>query len=261
MNRYSPRVRLVVPTTGERLSYLHQCLDSIRRQEEPIDVVIVAPSAAADSLRGLTDLYQCRLLVERARGISHAVNQGWEDAHTDYLTWLGDDDLLAPGSMAAAVAALDADPAATMVYGRVRTIDGDGHHVYTMRPGRCAPWFLRYGPNFVWQQGSLYRHRVVREVGMLDPRLRYAMDFDLHLRLWQQGTLRYLPRVLGCYRLHPTSLTVTNPDPHRERRLVMRRYLGPTARSLESCWWPVAKGANRVWGATQFHAGRRYAAR
>ncbi|MCQ4079691.1 glycosyltransferase [Streptomyces sp. RB6PN25] len=252
-----PRVRLAVPTTGHRLPYLQQCLESISRQDESIEIVMVAPAAAAPGLRALAENYSCQFMVEHDHGISNAINQAWEDARTDYVAWLGDDDLLADGSISAAVEELDRSPAAVMVYGRVRVIDAQGDHVYTMRPGKFAASLMRYGPNLVWQPGSLYRRSAVQEAGMLDSSLRYAMDFDLHLRLRQKGALIYLPQLLASFRYHPTSLTADNPEPTREPRLVVRRYLGPVARSWEGCWWPVVKNAGRAWGAIQMRTGQR----
>ncbi|MFD0505314.1 hypothetical protein ACFQ0G_25270 [Streptomyces chiangmaiensis] len=136
-----------------------------------------------------------------------------------------------------------------MVYGWLRVIDSAGATLYTVRPGSFASWFSQYGQNWVGQPGALYRREAVQRVGMLDPTLRYTMDFDLHLRLRQTGPTAYLPRVLGGFRVHPDSLTATNPQPREEGRRVMRRYLGPNARRMERCWWPVARGISRGWGA------------
>ncbi|MFF7977818.1 glycosyltransferase [Streptomyces sp. NPDC007901] len=244
----SPRVRMVVPTNGERPEYLEECLTSIRRQWEPVDVVVVGPERAAPVLRAAARRHGCRFLAESRRGLSNAVNQGWLGATTDYLAWLGDDDLLTEGSLAAACEELDRRPDAAMVYGRLEVIDSAGGTLYTLRPGTFASWFFRYGQNWVGQPGSLYRRTAVRDVGVLDPALRYTMDFDLHLRLRRCGRMAYLPRVLGRFRVHPTSLTVTNPQPYDEVRRVMRRYLGPKARFWENCWWPVARGVSRGWG-------------
>jgi GT2 family glycosyltransferase len=247
----------VVPTTGNRITYLQQCLNSVRRQQEPVEVVIVGPAAAAETLTDLAKKYRCQYVRERVSGMSNAVNQGWEGARTEYLAWLGDDDLLASGSVAAAADALESKPTASMVYGRVQVIDAKGNPVYTMRSGQYASAVLRYGQNFVWQPGSLYRREAVCEAGILDPCLRYAMDFDLHLRLRRLGTLHHLPRLLACYRAHSATLTATNPDPDGELRHVMRRYLGPTARASEKWWWPVAKRAGHAWGYAQHHMGWR----
>lgn len=245
-----PRVRLVVPTNGERPEYLEQCLASVTGQHEPVEVVLVGPARAVPALREAAERHGCRFLVEDDRGLSNAVNQGWRDASTEYLAWLGDDDLLADGSLTASCDELDRVPGAAMAYGRLEIIDAVGSTLYTLRPGTFASWFFRYGQNFVGQPGSLYRRTVVQSVGMLDPALRYAMDFDLHLRLRQGGGMVYLPQVLGCFRIHPSSLTVTNPHPHDEKRRVMRRYLGRNALRLESYWWPIARGVSGAWGVT-----------
>jgi GT2 family glycosyltransferase len=243
----SPRVRMVVPTNGERPGYLEECLASIRQQGEPVELVIIGPSRAAPLLCEVADRHGYRFLVEDQRGLSNAINQGWRGATTEFLAWLGDDDLLAEGSLAAAQRELDRTPSASMVYGQVKVIDSAGRTRYTMRPGTFASWFFQYGQNWVGQPGSLYRRAAVRHVGALDPTLRYAMDFDLHLRLRQSGRMAYLPRVLGCFRVHPTSLTASNPDPQDEGRRVMRRYLGPKTRRSEEYWWPAARCVSRGW--------------
>ncbi|MFE9092941.1 glycosyltransferase [Streptomyces sp. NPDC007264] len=247
--RRFPRVRLVVPTNGDRPGFLEDCLASIRRQDEPVEVLIVGPADAAPALRPVAERHGHRFLVEEQRGLSNAINQGWRGATSDYLAWLGDDDLLTEGSLTAARSELDRHPAAGMVYGRLRVIDASGATLYTVRPGSFGSWLSQYGQNWVGQPGSLYRREAVQRVGMLDPSLRYSMDFDLHLRLRHSGRTAYLPRVLGCFRVHPGSLTVSNPRPREEGRRVMHRYLGPKARRLEGCWWPVARGVSRGWGA------------
>lgn len=252
-----PRVRMVLPTNGERPGYLEECLTSIRRQDEPVDLVIVGPAGAASLLRAAAERHGCRFLVEERQGLSNAINQGWQGATAEYVAWLGDDDLLTQGSLAAALGELDRTPAASMVYGQVRVIDSAGRTLYTMRPGAFASWFFQYGQNWVGQPGCLYRREAVRQVGALDPTLRYAMDFDLHLRLRRSGRMAYLPRQLGCFRVHPTSLTASNPDPQDEGRRVMRRYLGPKARRSEECWWPLARCVSRGWATFTKIGGRR----
>ncbi|MFI0715098.1 glycosyltransferase [Streptomyces inhibens] len=252
-----PRVRMVLPTNGERPGYLEECLTSIRRQDEPVDLVIVGPAGAASLLRAAAERHGCRFLVEERQGLSNAINQGWQGATAEYVAWLGDDDLLTGGSLAAALGELDRTPAASMVYGQVRVIDSAGRTLYTMRPGAFASWFFQYGQNWVGQPGCLYRREAVRQVGALDPTLRYAMDFDLHLRLRRSGRMAYLPRQLGCFRVHPTSLTASNPDPQDEGRRVMRRYLGPKARRSEECWWPLARCVSRGWATFTKIGSRR----
>ncbi|RXS85671.1 glycosyltransferase [Streptomyces sp. TM32] len=247
----------MLPTNGERPGYLEECLTSIRRQDEPVDLVIVGPAGAASLLRAAAERHGCRFLVEERQGLSNAINQGWRGATAEYVAWLGDDDLLTGGSLAAALGKLDRTPAASMVYGQVGVIDSAGRTLYTMRPGAFASWFFQYGQNWVGQPGCLYRREAVRQVGALDPTLRYAMDFDLHLRLRRSGRMAYLPRQLGCFRVHPTSLTASNPDPQDEGRRVMRRYLGPKARRSEECWWPLARCVSRGWATFTKIGSRR----
>ncbi|MEU2154389.1 glycosyltransferase [Streptomyces sp. NPDC019396] len=243
-------MRLVVPTIGDRPDYLELCLTSIRNQIESVELVIVGPATAASRLREVADRHSCRFLTEEHRGLSNAINQGWRGAETEYVAWLGDDDMLTGRSLSAACDALERNPTAAMVYGRFQVIDVSGRPLYVLRPGTFASWFAGYGQNFMGQPGSVYRREAVERVGMLDPALRYAMDFDLHLRLRKWGGMLYLPQVLGCFRVHATSLTVTNQNPELEQLRVMRRYLGPKAQRLELLWWPLARVVSQAWGLT-----------
>lgn len=243
-----PSVLVVVPTLGQRPDYLRETLDSLEAQEGVrLHVVVVAPAAATD-VQSETEGRGHRFLAQTGRGMSQAINQGWQHAGDDAeaWAWLGDDDLLAAGSLQTASAALRRSPRASMVYGRCAYIDARGELVYEARPSRAAAWLLRWGPDLVPQPGSLFRAAAVRRVGMVDESLRYAMDLDLFLRLADVGPVVYVPRVLASFRWHADSTTVADPGASdreardvRARTWVGRRRAG---RALE----PAAMLAGRL---------------
>ena len=47
-----------------------------------------------------------------------------------------------------------------------------------------------------------------REVGPLDPRLFFAMDYDLWLRIAAQAPLQYIPQTWANFRLHDEAKTI-----------------------------------------------------
>ena len=248
-------VLLVVPTLGERLDYLEQTLASIAAQEHAgLSVLVVGPGTG-DGARGLAERFGHRYVDETGRSLSAAIVQGWaetEALRADVLAWLGDDDLLAPGAVARATAALAEHPDAPMVYGRCRYIDADGTEIFTARPGRIAVWFSRFGQDVIPQPGSFQRASAVRAVGGVDAGLRYAMDLDLFLRLRREGRFVYLPHTQAAFRLHPTSLTMSNAEPGVEAAMVRERYLGPVGRALLPVSRPVFRVAAKVWAALQW---------
>lgn len=236
----TPRVLMVVPTLGRRPGLLEQCLDSITSQDVAVDLVVVAPETP--ELLTIVTSYGGRLVPDPRDGISGALNAGFAAGvpGTDYVAWLGDDDLLTPGSLAATVAALDASPSATMAYGWCDYVDENGARVFASHAGRLAALIMGFGPNLVPQPGSLMRYADVRALGGVDPSLGFSMDLDLFLRLRRRGPLVAVPRVVAAFRWHADSTTVADERASAEEAdRVRMRYMSPTgARFYEVLRWP-----------------------
>lgn len=234
-----PRVTLVVPTLGQRTAWLDQCLVSIVEQRGVrCRTIVVAPSSARLHIRNSFD---AELLRYDGPGLSAAINHAWAwDDTADYVSWLGDDDFLAPDSLLATSSILDRRPESSMVYGRVRVIDADGATLWMTRPSRFAAGYLRLGKNFVSQPGCLLRRSCVMRVGGLDPSLHNAMDQDLFIRLGGVGQRIYLPRELAQYRWHAGSITATK-GLRDESEFVRLRHVPPSYRWLYRTWRVVGQ--------------------
>lgn len=207
-----PFVLIVIPTLGTRRDYLDMCLESVLAQSYPrVRVVVVGPqeSCAPAAARE----HAVDFVAQSPSGIGAAINAGWNARGHDaqIWAWLGDDDLLEPRAVERAVTRLRST-GAVMVYGRCRYVDEQGRPLWTARPGRLAAWNLVGGVQLIPQPGSLATAAAVREAGMLDERLRFAMDYDLFLRLQRVGRLVYEPAVLASFRWHDDSLTASQSE-------------------------------------------------
>jgi glycosyltransferase involved in cell wall biosynthesis len=225
----TPRVLMVVPTLGERPELLSRCLDSITSQGvDGLDLVVVAPDSA--DVGDLVARHGGRLVPDPRAGISGALNAGFDAGEdgTAYCAWIGDDDLLTPGSLQATTAALDAHPGASMVYGWCDYVDESDVRIFASRAGRLAGRILTFGPNLVPQPGSLFRYADVRAVGGLDTELKLSMDLDLFLKLRGRGRIIALPRTLACFRWHSDSSTVRSEEASAEEAdLVRMSHMAP----------------------------------
>jgi GT2 family glycosyltransferase len=242
-----PRVLLVVPSLGNRPALLKQTLYSIARQEEPADLVVVVP-ADREEARTLAHAVGAAVLDDPG-GLSSAINLGWTQVkpHHRYVNWLGDDDLLAPGSLAATTGALDRDPAAVAAFGYCDYIDHQGRRLFTSGAGRLAPWLMTWGPDLVPQPGALFRWSQVQAVGGLDESLSYAMDLDLLLRLRRLGPMINCGRVLASFRWHPDSTTVANRGRSlAESAAVKRRYVSTWLRPCLTASDPLVRISTRM---------------
>ena len=202
---------MVVPTLGSRPQLLQHCLDSIASQGEPASIVIVAPEGNADVAR-LAAQYRATLVPDPG-SLAAAINAGVRHARAghEFVNWLGDDDLLEPGSLTATVRALDAAPPAVLAFGACRYIDEDGAELWISRAGPWAPRILKWGPDLIPQPGMLVRRSAWDAVGGLDETLRFAFDLDLLLKIQPLGGFIDVGRVVSSFRWHGDSLTVERP--------------------------------------------------
>jgi GT2 family glycosyltransferase len=203
-----PRVGIVVPTLGKRPDYLQQCLESIRAAGEA-HVCLVAPKDFDHSQFLAVGLVQ-QFVIDPGHGLSEAINAGIEQLPKEvlYVNWLGDDDLLAPGSLEKAASLLDREPGTLLVYGSCDYVDPSGNVVWKNSSGQWASALLHFGPDLIPQPGSLFRRAAFESVGGLSNSYDWAFDFDLLLKLKKLGKLRFLNQTLASFRWHPESLSV-----------------------------------------------------
>lgn len=251
------RILIVVPTLGQRTAYLRQTLASVTSQSEPADLVVVVPRAAEEARHVAID--SGAALMDDPGGQSAAINLGIARAqqHHEYVNWLGDDDTLTPGSLAAVSRALDARTEASAAFGQCQYVDPNDQPVWSSRAGRTAPWILPWGPNLIPQPGMLIRRTAWLAVGGLDESLKYSMDLDLLLRLRRVGPLIAVPQMVSTFRWHPESITVSARESSlTEAQAVKRRYLPPRVEPLAPLWeGPVRWATKRAAAGVNRRAG------
>jgi hypothetical protein len=202
-----PAVGVVVPTIGERPQYLETTLKSICDAGNSYIVLVGRKGFDASSYQkaGLVDLY----IDELETSVPNKINQGFRalPENIEYITWLGDDDLLAPGSLEVATRALDKPEKPVLVFGHCQYIDSDGKDVIVKRSGGWAVPLLRFGPQLIPQPSAFFRRDAFEKVGGLSDKFQFAFDFDLFLKLSKSGRSVFVDQILSSHRWHKTSLT------------------------------------------------------
>ena len=242
-----PRVLVVVPTLGQRIPFLRQCLESIRDQGVASDVVIVRP-ANSEAVDRLAVELGCELMDDPG-SLPGAINLGisTHGAGHDFVTWLGDDDLLASDSFRHVSGALDSRPEAVAAYGYCEYIDDGGQILWTSRAGPLATKILKWGPDLVPQPGILIRSHAWRLVGGLDDSYRFAFDLDLLLKLQKIGKIASVQKVVSSFRWHSGSLTVSDRRTNLfESEQAKRTHLRPILRPIAPLWEAPVRVATRV---------------
>lgn len=204
-------VGIVVPTLGTRTEYLEETLLSIRNSGEA-HICVVAPASCDFSnfvTRGLID----SRVNDPGKGLAPAIHAGLKSFSTEieFVTWIGDDDLLETGSID-----LVANELRTgryqFVWGRCRYISAEGDVIWINKSGRWAMALMRIGPNLVPQPGSMFSRFAYEEVGGLNFEYGWAFDQELFTKFGRMYSVKFLPKILASFRWHDGSLSAGARD-------------------------------------------------
>jgi len=236
----SPDIAIVVPTMGLRMDYLHQSLTSLRESGAGLLCIVSPKDVDLEELKS-AKLFDLRI-DDAGDGLVNAINRAFValPEHIKFISWLGDDDLVAKDSLYNARQVMETNPNVVAVVGICDYIGSRGERILTNRAGSLGVRILSWGPNLVPQPGSLFRRSAFNEIGCLDPEYPLAFDFDLFLKLRKIGDIEFLNQKIASFRWHGTSLSVS------QRRLavleasrIRRRNRSKPVAMLSLVWEPA----------------------
>lgn len=182
-----------------------------------------------------------RWLSEKDGGQTEALMKGFGMAEGEILAWLNSDDVYLPGTLQVVSEFFRDHPTTSLVYGEAHYCDPCGELVgrYPTQEFDLEKlaWF-----NFFCQPSTFFRKPAFKAVGGLDQSLRYAMDYDLFVKIGKRFACGYLPRPLSKYRLHESSKTMFDANlfkNHDEALYLALKHFG---------WAPL----NRVYGSCNY---------
>jgi glycosyltransferase involved in cell wall biosynthesis len=168
-------------------------------------------------------------------GQSAAINEGMRRATGDVLAYLNSDDVYCPGAFARVVEAFAGAPGTDFVYGDGEVIDAVGavQWEWLSRPwnqGVMTSYHFLWNDftNYILQQATFWRRRVLAAIGDLDPTFHFAMDAEYWIRAGHAGLrLQHVPAKLARFRLIAGTKSLSSPTAFWEDYLeIFRRYRG-----------------------------------
>jgi glycosyltransferase involved in cell wall biosynthesis len=230
----SEKVAVVIPTR-DRWPLLRTAVGAALAQRDvDAHVVIVDDGSVDRTARELGALHHSRLRVvrhERPEGVSAARNLGLAHVSAPWVAFLDDDDVWAPGFLAAMLNAsrtseVDGEQVGLVFSGHL-TVDGQ-RDVTDVSPAPTAE-VVRDGMdrfNFIGCPSRVVlRTEAVREVGGFDVRLSIVADWDLWVRILGQHGVARCPEVLVGYMRHPGNMHL-DADRFLDELAVMQRKHG-----------------------------------
>lgn len=229
-----PTISLITPSLNQG-DFIEKTILSVLSQEYPHLEYIVMDGVSSDDTPKVLAKYSDRIrwVSEPDHGQTNAINKGLRMTHGAIVGYLNADDTLLPGSLWKVAEAFANRPDAMWVTGKCRIVDGKGIEIRksitrykNLLLGTGGFHFLVM-TNYISQPSTFWRRDALDEVGFLDERLHYIMDYEYWLRLYSRYPPLFIPEYLSCFTIHPASKTTSTG--HKdvyigEEKDVIRRY-------------------------------------
>jgi uncharacterized membrane protein len=219
-----PTVSVVIPCYNYG-HFLPACLGSVVDQDQVETEVIIVDDASTDDSAAVAWRYTRRcdnmqVILHRSNtGHVVAFNDGLDAATGEFVVRLDADDLLAPGSLARAVALFDEFPSVGLVYGHPRHFTTETPPTARTKIRGWTVWDgedwvayrCRRGFNCITTPEVMIRSSVLQSIGGLNTTLRFAQDMEMWLRT---ASVSDVGRIDGpdqaLHRDHPASMSATD---------------------------------------------------
>ena len=217
------KVDIVVPCYNYG-RFLEECVRSVLDQSLGDLRVLIIDDASSDG--SLTVAKRLADADARVSVVAHSHNRGHiatynegllEWANADYSVLLSADDVLTPGSLARAVAVLEANPSVGMLYGHALNWNGvEPRPAPRLKTPRPKIWPGHEWLRIVCRRGHcvtstpsvVVRTSVQQAIGGYRPDLPHTADVEMWMRFAVHSDIAYVRGVdQAYYRIHDTNMT------------------------------------------------------
>lgn len=227
----------IVTCTWNSEPYLAQSIESVLAQDYPhIEYIFVDGGSTDGTLDRIRSLQRPYRLLENVRGgISKAMNEGIHAATGDVVAHLHSDDYYLGSQVLSTVARQIESSGRNWLFGRIlRDVGGTLHRENFVSPRYSHERLLR--TNFIPHPATFVKRDLLLRAGGFDTKLKYAMDYDLWLKLAELGgDPVQLDEPLAAFREHDGSLSTRDQLPALKEDFRVRlahASLNPFSRAL-----------------------------
>lgn len=207
------KISIIIPSFNQA-EYIERTLQSILQQEGDFQLeCIVMDGGSTDGTVEILKSYdeQIQWVSEKDEGQADAINKGWKKATGDVIAYLNSDDTYEPGAFQKVVEYFQQHPDTMWLYGKCHVVDQND------KPMR--KWITAYknfllrkysynkllAENFISQPATFLRRQLLEEVGYLDPKQHFVMDYEYWLRIGAKYAPGVVPSYLANFRWYPES--------------------------------------------------------
>jgi glycosyltransferase involved in cell wall biosynthesis len=219
-NEARPTFTVVTPNYNMS-EYLAATIESVLRNLGPGDEYFIIDGGSLDGSIEVIRSYEASLtgwLSERDAGYADAVAKGFSRAGGRYLCWVNSGDILLEGALEKARTAFQ-QTRADLIFGDDLLIDEDGK-VIQVTNGHAADLkkMMLYAGWTPLQESCFWTRTLYESIGGIDPKVKYAADYDFFLRMSLAGRCSYQPAIFGAFRRHKGQLSMAKMALYKSER-------------------------------------------
>ena len=187
-----PSISITTPSYNQS-QFIAETIQSVVSQGYPELEYQIIDGGSTDDSMDIIKSYADKLAYYTSQGDngqSDAVNRGWIRSSGEIISWLNSDDYLLPGSLEIIGKEFQSDQNMVALIGTCLIADIDGRIVGNKYARKLdLPRLILTSGGVPGQPAVFLRRSVMEEIGYLDTRLHYTMDWEYWIRL----AMRYSP--------------------------------------------------------------------
>lgn len=195
--------------------HLERAIQSVLDQSYDNLEYIIIDGKSTDGTLDVIKKYEDRIdywVSEPDQGISDAMNKGIRLSSGDIIAHLHADDYYADASVISSVQNVFSDNQGAMwLTGGIYIVSELGDPLMEIKVREYSYPKLIKG-NIILHPSTFIRRNAFEKVGLFDPSLKYAMDYDLWIRLGGISNPITLDKTLTCFRAYSGSLSFSACD-------------------------------------------------
>lgn len=215
-----PRISIIMPSLNT-VDYIERAIRSVVSQKYPNLELIIKDGGSVDGTLEIIKFYAqkypniIKWSSKRDKGQADAINKGIKESSGEIIGYLNSDDMYKEGALKIVADYFKGLPNKMWAYGKCDIINGDDKKIRGWITSYKNFWLKNYSYstllvlNYISQMGVFWRKEAWTNVGSLDIKQHYVMDYDYWLKLGKKYNPGVINKYLGSFRVVSTTKSST----------------------------------------------------
>lgn len=221
LNVLNPKLSIIICTLNSE-KYLTQCLESIISQSFKDYEIIVVDGGSIDKTLSIVNCFNIsKVFTDVKGGVSCAMNFGITKAIGDIIAILHSDDYYYSNATLQKVIDCFDEKKCNWLYGNIVYLKENEEFTFNVNANYSQDYFSH---TFNIPHPAVFIKKLVYdEIGLFSTQYKYAMDYDLLLRVANKYTPEQLDDNLTVFRQHKESLSTSNWSSAQVESLIIQQ--------------------------------------